>query len=138
MMREQFAIPQILAVTQVPGMQPQVVLDLLPSLVVESPWPTSPLSFAQSSKAAPFEAMHPTLNRSRMFAEPVGDVITAMALTDEQYTVESMVVTRLIGTADLLLQGYSHRLRIGNLKCFHAGSLRHTRMFNQPFILHYL
>jgi hypothetical protein len=120
MVRQQSTIPQILPVPQIPRMQPQVSFELFPSRVVQTPRTTFPLAFAQATKAARLKPMHPTFHGGGMLPKPVGDLITAMALADQQDAVQPVIVTRLIGPTNLLLQRDSHGLNIGNLKSFHA------------------
>src|SRR5271167_939169 len=110
MMGQQLAVPQVLAVTQVPRMQAQVPSQLLPGLLVQAPRPAFPFSFAQSAKAPLLKPMHPAFNGRGVLAKPVGHVIAAMTLTHEQHAVETVVVTGFVRPTDLLLERNSHRL----------------------------
>jgi hypothetical protein len=138
MMSQQLAIPQIAVVTQVARMDAQVPLDFLPSPVVQAARTAFAWTFPQPVKTDPLEAMDPTLDRGGMFAKPFPHVITAMALANQQNSVQAMVVARLIRAADLLLHGDSHRLSISNLQSFHALLLAERRPNGKNNMLHYL
>jgi hypothetical protein len=87
MMGQQLAVPQVLFITQVSGMQAQIPFELLPGPVVHAARPTFSLPLPQSGKSAVLEPMHPTLNGCGVLAKPVGDVIAAMTLTHQQHAV---------------------------------------------------
>jgi hypothetical protein len=59
--------------------------------------------------------MNPALNGGGMLAKPVGDIIAATTLPNEQHAVEPVVITGFIGATDLLLERDSHGFHIGNL-----------------------
>jgi hypothetical protein len=124
---EQFTVPQIVVVTQVARMGAQVPLDFFPSPVIQSARSPVALPFPQPAKTPVFKAMNPTLDRGGMFPKPFADVITAMALADQQNAMQPMVVTRFIGAADLLLDGNLHCLSILNLESFHTAFYRERR-----------
>lgn len=54
-----------------------------------------------------FEPCHPALHRSSIFPKQVGNLLAAMAAGDQQQPVQPMVVPRLIGPSDFLLDGYA-------------------------------
>jgi hypothetical protein len=130
-MGQQLAIPEVLLITQIARMQAQIPLQCRPNLVAQSSRPTLPFPLTQAGEATLLKAMHPTLDGGGMLAEPVGDVIAAMALPHEQDAVQSVVVAGFIGATNLLLERDSHGFRILNMKCFHAQSLRSFHPDNQ-------
>jgi hypothetical protein len=48
--------------------------------------------------------MNPILDRTRSIAEQPGDLRASQSLRHEQDTVQAVIVTRLLGTLDFLLQ----------------------------------
>jgi hypothetical protein len=82
--------------------------------------------------------MNPALDGGGMLAKPVGDIIATMTVPNEQHAVQPMVVTRFIGTTDLLLERNSHGFRISNLECFHAKRYGTRTRHIKHNMLHYL
>jgi len=73
-------------------MQPQVMFDPLPRLIIQAPRPTCSLPFPQSGEATLFETVNPALDRRGVLAKPLGDIVAAMALVHEQHSVEPVVI----------------------------------------------
>ena len=66
-----------------------------------------------------FKACHPALHCPPIFAKQCGDLLAAMAAGDEQQPVQPMVVPRLIGSSNFLLNGDSHDIGIRNFQFSH-------------------
>jgi hypothetical protein len=66
-----------------------------------------------------FEARHPSLHRPPVFPKQFGDLLAALAARHQQQPVQTMVVPRLIGPSDFLLDGQSHDVGISNFQCSH-------------------
>jgi hypothetical protein len=138
MMGQQLAVPQIAGVTQVARMGAQVPFDFLPSPIIQPARTTFPRAFPQPVESTVFKAMNPTLDGRGMFAKPLANLIATMSLAHQQNSVQPMIVARLIGAADLLLEGNFHYLCICNLQSFHAPLLPEGRPHGKHIILHYL
>ena len=84
-----------------------------------------------------FESRHPALHRSPIFPKPVGDLLAAVAVGDQQQPVQPMVVPRLIGSSDFLLDGQAHDVGIRNFQFSHDSAStsvtghQYTRMMRQ-------
>jgi hypothetical protein len=124
-MGEQFSIPKILSVAQLARVNAQILFHLLPGGLVQSARAAFPFAFAQAGEAAFFKAMNPPLQRGGMLPEPLGHLAAAMTLANKEDTMQAVIVARLIGTGDLLAEGYPHGFGMGNLKSFHSQHLNH-------------
>jgi hypothetical protein len=105
MMREQSAIPEVLGMPQFARLHPQIVFNLLPGPFVQAPRPARPFALPQTAQAFRLEAPHPSFYGSGMLAQPLGHLVTTDPLGREQNPVEAVVVARLLGACDLILQG---------------------------------
>jgi hypothetical protein len=123
MMRKQLSIPKILAVSQVSRVDAQIFLQLRPSLFIQLLRAARALLFAQTTKAAGFETMHPTLNGRGMFSEQIRHFIATLSLANQKHSMQSMIVARFIRAVNLLLEGYFHRSGVGNRERFHGRRL---------------
>jgi hypothetical protein len=115
MMREQFAVPQVLGMAQRPRLSPQIRLDLLPGGLVQPARSARSLALLQAAESSGFEPQNPAFDGRGMLSQQLGHFITTHALGGEQDSVKPVVVARLLGAGDLILQGQDHRGGIGNL-----------------------
>ncbi len=66
-----------------------------------------------------FQACNPALHRPPIFAKQCGDLLAAMAAGDEQQPMQPMIVPRLTGSSNFLLNGDSHDIGIHNFQFSH-------------------
>lgn len=126
-MREEFAIPQILRVPQVARGCAQVPIDPLPSDLIQTPWSSRSLALVQPAEAFGFKSLDPTFDRRRMLPQPVGNLVTAIALSHQEHPMKSVVIARLFRTVNLVLQGQGHCGDVSDLEAFHAPHATKTR-----------
>jgi hypothetical protein len=81
---------------------------------VQGGWPTQPHSVTQAAQSLGCKARHPALHRAAVFPNQVGDLLAAVAAGAQQQPVQSMVVARLIGSSDFLVDRPSHDVSIRN------------------------
>ena len=120
MRREQLAVPQMTRMTEFLRIASQVTPQRRPLLGVQRSWPTRSHPVAQAGQSMGFKTRHPALHRPPIFPKQVGDLLAAVAASDQQQPVQPMVLPRLIGPSDFLLDGQSHDLGISNFEFSHA------------------
>ena len=111
---EQRAVPQMTGMTEFLRLASYVTPQRRPLLGVQRGGPTRTRPFAQASQSVGFEAVHPSLHRPPIFAKQCGDLLAAVAAGDQQQPVQPMVVPRLIGPSDFLLDGHAPDVSISN------------------------
>jgi hypothetical protein len=116
MMSQQLPIPEVLGVAELAGRPPQISIHLRQLRQREPRRAARPLSFLQPGKASPLKSVHPTLHGRGILSQPLGDLVAVHALADEQQPMQAMVIARLVGTENLLLQRNQHDANIGNLQ----------------------
>src|SRR5512140_1006824 len=114
MRREQLAVPQMTGMTEFLRRASQVTPQRRPLRGVQRGRPTRTLTVAQAGQSMGFEAFHPSLYRPPIFPEQFGDLLAAVAAGDQQQPVQPMIVPRLSGPSDFLLDGQSHHVGISN------------------------
>lgn len=92
----------------------QVTPQRRPLLGIQRSWPTRTHPVAQAGQSMSFKARHPALHRPSIFPKQVGDLLAAVAASDQQQPVQAMVVPRLIGSSDFLLDSQAHDVGISN------------------------
>ena len=65
------------------------------------------------------ESLDPALHGASILAEKFRYLLTALPASDQQQAVQPVVVTRLIGAGDLLLDGNSHDFGIDDFQLSH-------------------
>jgi hypothetical protein len=119
MRREQLAVPQMTGMAKLLRVTSQVTPQRRPLLGVQRGRPTRTHPVAQACQSMGFESPHPALHRPPIFPKPFGDLLAAVAASDQQQPVQPMVVPRLIGSSDFLLDGQSHDVGISNFQFSH-------------------
>ena len=121
--RQRLAVPPRAGQAKVLGHLSQRRVDLGHLLIVQAPWTTGTLSVYQSGQTLGFESAYPIRYRPRRVAQEVADLSTTHALGDQQQAMQSVVITRLGRTLNLVLDRQNHRLGIGNRELFHTGKV---------------
>lgn len=94
--RQRLPIPQVSAHPRCTRRGAQVLLDLAELLRTEAPRSPRPLAFGQPRQAFLLKPPHPVLHRSRSIAQQPTDFRTTHALGHQQYSVQSVVVSRFL------------------------------------------
>ena len=99
----------------------------------------------QPGESVLVESMHPALHGDGVLAQVVGDFIARHAPADQEHTVKSVVIARLLRTEDLLLHRNLHDLGIFDLQFTHryfwidfCRKLAKTPPEVKAIMLHYL
>ena len=121
---QELPVPAISAITPGAGRASQVTFHRRQLLLGEPVGPTRSFSFLQPREALALETAHPTLNGTGVLAQPVRHVVAAKAMADEQDSVQAMVVTRVLGASDFLLNRQAHDFNISHLQPAHRTASR--------------
>jgi hypothetical protein len=120
MRREQLAVPRMASMTEFLRLASQVTPQRRPLRGVQRGRPTRTLTVAQAGQSMGVEAVHPSLYRPPILPKQFGDLLAAVAAGDQQQPVQPMVVPRLSGPSDFLLDSQSDNVGISNDQCSHA------------------
>jgi hypothetical protein len=123
MITQKLSVPHVLPVAELPGRLAKILSDSGPRANVQGRRTARTATFLKACKPAPLKALHPILDGSSALAEQPGDLSTRKSRRDEQNSVQSVIIAGLLGTQDLLLQGYSHNLGVLDLQLSHIGLL---------------
>src|SRR6266850_7618667 len=124
MLRQDRTIPEGGSQIEVTRGLAQITLKPPPILRIQRPRSSRSLAFPQSVQAALFETAHPALHGRAVLAKQLRDFSTGSTRAHQQQSMQSVVVTRLLATSDLLLDHYSHHLSVLNLQLAHRLSPR--------------
>lgn len=116
---EHFAVPEMASAATFPRVASQVAPQRRPLFRIQRCRPARTIASAHPLKPAGFEPLDPALHRAPIFAKQLGDLLAALAVLNQQQTIQPMVAARLIGARNLLLDGDSHHFRIGNCQFSH-------------------
>jgi len=118
-MAEQLAIPEILDISKDLRVFTQIFPDDLQSGFIQRGGTPSSLALLQARKTPIPKTPHPILNRTWTLPKEARHLVTTESRTDQQNTVQSMVVTRFLGAMNLLLNRDSHKVRILDFQFSH-------------------
>jgi len=102
--RQCLAIPEIAGQTEIVGGLSQRRIDLRDLLFVQSRWTAGTLPFHEPHQTLLLESTDPVSNGAGRIAKQRGHLICTYALGDQQEPVESMIITGLWRSTDLILQ----------------------------------
>ena len=88
--------------------------------VVQAPRTAGALAVHEARQTLCFEAAHPVGHGARCIAQQLTRLTTAHALRDQQDAVQPMIVARLGGTSNLVLDRQDDGLGIGYRQLFHT------------------
>ena len=71
-------------------------------------------AFQQPCKTAGLKALNPVRDAARRVSQQAGGMGTTHSLGDQQNAMQTVIVARLLGAPDLVLQANNHRIGIGN------------------------
>jgi hypothetical protein len=118
---KQFAIPQVRGMAEFPGGAPHIPPERRPLLGVKRGGTARSLPLAQPIQAMLLEPLDPALHRTRILSKRLGHLLAALTASNQQQAVQPVVVTRLVGADNFLLDGDTHYLGIGNFQFSHNG-----------------
>src|SRR5882724_5240381 len=124
MLRQDRTVPEGGSQIEVTRGLAQITLKPPPILRIQRPRSSRSLAFPQSVQAALFEAAHPALHGRAVLAKQLRDFSAGPPRGHQQQSMQSVVVTRLLATSDLLLDRYSHHFGVLNLQLAHRLSPR--------------
>lgn len=118
--RERLAVPHVAPKAGLPRGVPQHSLD--PSQVLPGQPPRAPRTrpFGQAGQAARFKSVDPVLDGARRVTQQSRNVGTAHTVSDQEHAVQPMIVPRLLGATDLILETENDRRGVGNREGFHS------------------
>jgi hypothetical protein len=122
-MGEQFAVPEVLYVTEFPRVAPQVIIDGLPLSFIEPSRTPLPFTFTQCGEAAFFKTLRPAFDRAGILTESIGNLITAKAMGYQEDPVQTVIITGFLRPQNLLLHCNSHDFLIKDLQFAHVHAL---------------
>jgi hypothetical protein len=131
-MGKEFSIPEVLRVSKLPWISPQVAINSFPLGFAETPRSALSFAFMQPGKAAIFKTLHPAFDSPRVLPENIGNIIAVEAVSNQEDAMQPMIVARFRGSQDFLLHGNPHDLFIRDLQFTHARALLPTIWQEMP------
>ena len=101
---ECLAVPEIAAQAKILRSPAQSSIHCLQLFFTQAPGASRPFPFQQARQAILLESMNPILNGPGRIAEQLGDLQATHSLSDQQQSVQTMVIARLRRTTDLILE----------------------------------
>jgi hypothetical protein len=118
-MGQQLTVPEVLAITILPGRLTQCLFQPRPLRAGNARRSARALPVQQSPKPIPIEPMHPPLDRHRVLAKILGHMVTAESVADQQNPMQTVIISRFFRALNFLLQGHLHDFVIVNLQLAH-------------------
>jgi hypothetical protein len=142
-MGEQFAVPEILCVTEFSRVSTQVTVDGLPLSFIKPSRTPFPFTFTQPSEAAFLKTLHPALDCARILPESIGNIVTAKSVGYQEDPMQTVIIAGFLRSQNLLLHCNSHDFLIRNLQFAHFHVLLPNTMAggygeSNIFMRHYL
>jgi hypothetical protein len=119
-MREQFAVPEVLFMTEFSRVSPQVIIDGFPLSFIEPSRTPLPLTFTQRGESAFLKTLHPAFNCTRILPESITNVIAAETMCYQEDPVQAVIITGFLRPQNFLLYCNSHDLLIRDLQFAHV------------------
>jgi hypothetical protein len=100
-------------------------------VAIQPGWTPWALSFQKPRKTGFLKPVHPVFHRPRSIAQHAGCFPTTNAMSDQQHTVEPVIISRLIRTTDFILQRQNHCFGVRNVQFLHGpNKAQGTKMRN--------
>jgi hypothetical protein len=128
MIGKELPIPEVLRVSELSWVSPQIAVDGLPLGLREPPRPPISFAFMQPGETALFESLHPSFDCAGVLPENIGNLIAVQALANQKNTVKPVVITGFLGSQYLLLHCNRHDLGIRDLQFTHERALLSQNM----------
>jgi hypothetical protein len=120
MMAKKLTIPEILRISKLPWGQAQINANPSTDIFINERRATRSRGLSKSRKAAFFKPAYPVLNGTPPVAEKLGHLSATKPRAHKKNAVKPVIISRLLGSYDLLLHSNSHNLCIFNLKLAHG------------------
>jgi hypothetical protein len=127
-MAEKLSIPHILGIAKRPGRTAKILGDRFPSAHIQGRRSAWTSTFLKSGKSTLFKTLHPILDRPTSPPKQLGHLTAGKSGTDQQHSVQSVIIPGLPGPEDLLLQGDSHNVCVLDFQFLHIGLLSPGRI----------
>jgi hypothetical protein len=108
MMTKKFPIPKVLSISEFTGIATELRGNFSKDGFLYPAGTTRAGCLFQTCKTTFFKTMDPVLNSTGAVAEKLCDFVTAEAVTDQQDSMEAMVIPGFLGSHDFLLNSYLH------------------------------
>jgi hypothetical protein len=128
MLGQQLTIPQTGRVAELGGTAPEILAQQHPLACVNRLRTARAFAFSQSIQTLRLERIDPTLHRTPIFAEQFRNLLTALSRSNQQQTMQAMVISSFLGPDNFLLNGDSHNVGVSNLQSSHD-SLSHVESY---------
>ncbi len=115
-----FSIPDVSAQASLPRRAAQNSLHCLPLFFPQASGPSRSFPFQQSRQTVSFKATDPILHRPWCIPEQACHLRAGHALCDQKQPMKTMIISRFVRTANLVLESEYDRGRVGNLEWFHS------------------
>jgi hypothetical protein len=119
MMAKKLTVPEILSISKLPRRTAQINTNPGTDIVINKGRATWSRSLFKPCKATFFKSAHPVLNSTWPMAEKVSNLWATEPGANKQDAVKPVIISRLLGSQNLLLHSDSHDLSILNLKLAH-------------------
>jgi hypothetical protein len=120
MMANKLTIPQILRISKLPWRTAQINCNPSADILINEGRATGSLGLFKPRKATFFKPPYPVLDGTPPMAEKLGYLSATKPGTHEKNAVKPVIISRLLGSHDLLLHSNSHKPCIFNLKLAHG------------------
>jgi hypothetical protein len=117
---ESFPVPHRSGQAHIARRTPQYRLHLLELCLAEALRPSRPRSFDQSGQTSLLKMSDPVFHRAWSIAQESTHLRARHTLSHQQYSMQAVIVPRLLRTANLILKPKNHRFGISNSEWFHV------------------
>ncbi len=116
---QRLAVPQGSYQPNLPRCASENLVNLLKLNSVQASWPPCSFTVDQAGQTLIFKAAHPIFNGARSITQQSRNLRASHPLRYKEYCMQPMVVARLLGTADFILQPEYDGRSIGYRERFH-------------------
>jgi hypothetical protein len=127
-MGKKFAVPKVLHVPKVSWFSTQIAMDDLPLGFIKASWSPLPFTFMQAREAAFFKTLYPSFDSTRVLPENMGNVIAVETLSNQQDTMQPVIISGFLRSQNFLLHCNPHNFLVRDLQFTHRRALLHQTM----------
>ena len=137
-MTEQLSIPKILRMAEVKRRATKILSDSIEQLLIHSRRASRTLCLFKTGKTALLKTLCPILNCASTVAKKLRNLPTTESLAQQQYPMETMIISRLFGPKNFLLHSALQNLGICNLDPAHNALLFLCNIPERPLMRNYI
>jgi hypothetical protein len=137
-MAEKLSIPHIPGIAKRTGRPAKILGDGFPSVHIQGRRPAWTSPFLKSAKSTLFKTLHPILDRPTSLPKQLGHLTAGKSGTDQQHSMQPVIIPGLLGPEDFLLQGDSHNVCVLDFQFSHIGLLSPGSIPERPDMRNYL